>query len=277
MRNENAKTKALIRYLKTFQPGVIAFSGGVDSTLLLYLAKEAWEKTPTAVIFRSPLLTGKERERIKSLVELLRVRHYWLNSKEYLEPEFKNNTPRRCYFCKKHRIKLARRFLQQKGLQYLLDGTNADDLKVHRPGITAGREGKVVSPFADQNWTKKEIRSLSRRWGLPTWDQPSSPCLATRVAYGQRVTRPLLSKLERGEEILAQSGFDQCRLRVHGKITRIEIPEKGFPLIIAPNRRKVLLNRLSALGFPYLTLDLKGFRSGSMDELLKNPRKGATV
>ena len=167
--------------------------------------------------------------------------------------------------------------MREKGIQFLLDGTNADDLKTYRPGIKAGREGKVISPFADQNWTKKEIRAVSKRLGLPTWNQPSSPCLATRVAYGQSVTLPQLKRLQQGEEALHQLGFAPFRLRVQGNIARIEIPEKEFPRILDPKLKKNLLKRLETLGFPCITLDLKGFRSGSLDELLKTNKKGRTI
>ena len=269
----SSKTKTLIKTLKQYQPGAVAFSGGVDSTLLLYLAREAWAEPPLAVSFTSPLLTAKERDRIQELTSFLKVRLHWLNTREYLDLRFKKNSPVRCYYCKKSRIKQARPFLNQKGIKFFLDGTNADDLKTYRPGIRASIEGNIISPFALLDWTKKEIREVSRGFGLPTWNQPSSPCMATRVAYGQAITLPLLRRLAKGEEVLHQMGFGECRLRIHGSLVRIEIPEDELPLIIDLEKKQDLMTRLSALGFTYITLDLKGLRSGSMDEGLKNRRK----
>ena len=167
--------------------------------------------------------------------------------------------------------------MKEKGLVYLLDGTNADDLQVYRPGIRAAREAGVLSPLALEGWTKADIRRVSREIGLPTWDLPSSPCLASRVAYGLPITLPLLRRLHMGEEALRQMGFSQCRLRYHGPIVRIEVPEEEQSLLLSGEGRKGLIERLSELGFAHITLDLKGFRSGSMDEQLKIPNRHKTV
>lgn len=273
----SSKTQKLITYLKQFQPGAVAFSGGVDSTLLLYLAREAWSAPPLALSFISPLVTNEERDRIETLGSSLGVRLHWLKTKEYLDQRFVKNTPSRCYYCKKSRIKQARPFLSQMGIEFLLDGTNADDLKSYRPGIRASKEGKIISPLAVLGWTKKEIREVSRSFGLPTWNQPSSPCMATRMAYGQAITLPLLKRLSQGEEVLHQLGFRECRLRFHHTLVRIEIPENELTLLMDHEKRRDLLTRLSTLGFTYITLDLKGFRSGSMDEGLKKRRRTASL
>jgi pyridinium-3,5-biscarboxylic acid mononucleotide sulfurtransferase len=268
-----SKTQKLINLLKTLQPGAVAFSGGVDSTLLLYLCRQAWEKPPLAFTFLSPLLTPKERERIQDLSQIIGARLLWIKTREYLEPDFKKNNPRRCYFCKKTRFAQAQSILKKKGASFVLDGTNADDLKTYRPGIKAAHKAKIISPLALEGWTKADIRRISRDLNLPTWNLPSSPCLASRVAYGQPVTLPLLRRLNRGEEALLQMGFSQCRLRYHGPIVRIEVPEEEQAILLEGGRKKELLDRLSDLGFTYVTLDLKGFRSGSMDETLKAGRK----
>jgi uncharacterized protein len=269
------KTKALINYLKQFQPGAVAFSGGVDSTLLLYLARQAWTAPPLALTFSSPLLRDEERERIKKLSQLIGGHLQWVKTREYLDKSFKKNTPARCYYCKKSRIAEARPFLKKNGIRFLLDGTNADDLKTYRPGLRASREAKVISPFAQLGWTKKDIRQISKGFGLPTWDQPSSPCLATRVAYGQPITLPLLKRLAHGEEALAKMGLKEYRLRVHNYLIRIEIHQSEFDLFLSSTNRKRVIDHLSDLGFLYITLDLKGFRSGSMDESLIKGQKTA--
>ena len=268
-----SKIQTLISYLRKRQPGAVAFSGGVDSTLILYLAREAWSSPHFALTFVSPLLTAKEQDRIQKLADFLDVRPYFLKTREYLNQRFKKNTPRRCYYCKQCRFRQARPVLKERDIKFLFDGTNADDLKMYRPGIRASREAKVESPLAIFGWTKEEIRRVSRDLGLPTWDLPSSPCLATRIAYGQPITLPTLKRLASGEEILNRMGFSESRLRLHNSLVRIEVPEKEFGLIFNREKKLVLLSRLSALGFHYITLDLKGFRSGSMDELLKRGEK----
>lgn len=268
-----SKIQTLISYLRERQPGAVAFSGGVDSTLVLYLMREAWSSPPLALTFVSPLLTAKEQERIRKLADFLDVRPYFVRTKEYLNLRFKKNTPTRCYYCKQYRFKLAHTILKEREIKFLFDGTNADDLKIYRPGIRASREAKVLSPLALFGWTKKEIRQVSRGLGLPPWNLPSSPCLATRIAYGQPITLPTLKRLASGEEILNRMGFSESRLRLHNSLVRIEVPEKEFGLIFDQEKKLDLLSRLSALGFHYITLDLKGFRSGSMDEVLKPGKK----
>ncbi len=268
-----SRIQTLISYLRERQPSAVAFSGGVDSTLLLYLAQEAWADPPLALTFVSPLLTAEERDRIQKLADFIGARLHWTRTKEYLDPRFKKNTPSRCYYCKKSRLKEARPFLDQKLIKFLFDGTNADDLKTYRPGVRASREAKVLSPLALFGWTKKEIRRVSRRLGLPTWNQPSSPCLATRVAYGQPITLPTLKRLHHGEEVLGRMGFSESRLRLHNSLVRIEVPENEFGLIFDREKKLNLLSSLSALGFHYITLDLKGFRSGSMDEAIRSGKK----
>ncbi len=268
----SSKIQSLITFLKQRQPGAVAFSGGVDSTLLLYLAGQAWGTSPFALTFVSPLLTAKERDRIQKLSDFLEIRPHFLKTREYLSPRFKKNTPNRCYYCKQSRFSQTRPVLTRNEIKFLFDGTNADDLKSYRPGIRASREAKVISPLAFLGWTKKEIRQVSRDLGLPTWDQPSSPCLATRIAYGQSITLTTLKRLASGEEILNRLGFSESRLRLHHSLVRIEVPEKEFRLIFDQEKRLDLLSRLSALDFTYITLDLKGFRSGSMDEILR-PQK----
>jgi pyridinium-3,5-biscarboxylic acid mononucleotide sulfurtransferase len=271
-----SKIKKIIKHLSRCQPGAVAFSGGVDSTLLLYLAREAWVDPPLAVTFLSPLLTAREKKRIEELADFLKIRHHFLKTREYQDPRFKKNTPIRCYFCKKSRFDRTRPFLNQKGISFFLDGTNADDLRAYRPGIRASQEAGVISPLALYGLTKKEIRQFSRDFGLPTWDLPSSPCLATRIVYGQPITLPLLKRLAEGEELLGQMGFSEFRLRVHNSLARVEVPEKEFALILNAHIKQNLLKRLSDLGFTHITLDLKGFRSGSMDEHIRKRKRSCS-
>ncbi len=254
--------------LRRWQPGAIAFSGGVDSTLLLHLALEAWDLPPLAVCFLSPLMTVEEKERVLEITGSLGIPLKKMVSREYLLPEFTENPPNRCYYCKQYRFRLARHFLKTKGVPYLLDGTNADDLRDYRPGLQANREFQVVSPFALLGWRKEEIRRASRRLGLPTWNQPSSACLATRIPFGTPIKKEQLSRIGQAEAALRSLGFRECRLRVHGPIARIEVREKDFPKIMNKRTKAALEQTLTSLGFTYITLDLQGLRSGSMNAVL---------
>ena len=264
----SSSLKDLITALRRWQPGVIAFSGGVDSTLLLHLAREAWDRPPLAVCFLSPLMTGEEKNRVQEIAGSLEVPLRKIVSREYLLPEFIENPPNRCYYCKQYRFRLARRFLETKGIPYLLDGTNADDLGDYRPGLRANRELKVVSPFALLGWRKQDIRRVSRRLGLSTWDQPSSACLATRIPFGTPIKKEELARIGKAEAALRSLGFKECRLRVHGPIARIEVREKDFPKVMNKRTKATLERTLRALGFTYITLDLQGLRSGSMNAVL---------
>ena len=266
------RLKDLMTALRRWQPGAIAFSGGVDSTLLLRLAREAWDRPPLAVCFLSPLMTGEEKTRVQEIAGSLGLPLKKIASREYLLPEFIENPPNRCYYCKQYRFRLARNFLETQRVPYLLDGTNADDLRDYRPGLLANRELKIVSPFALLGWGKREIRRASRRLGLPTWDQPSSACLATRIPFGTPIKKEELTRIGRAEAALRSLGFRECRLRVHGPIARIEIREKDFPKLMNKTTKAALEQTLTALGFTYITLDLQGLRSGSMNAVLKKDK-----
>jgi uncharacterized protein len=260
--------QALITALRRWQPGAIAFSGGVDSTLLLLLAREAWDQPPLAISFVSPLMTSGEERQIRELTDRLRVPSKVFKGRPALDPAIRTNPPDRCYLCKKNRFRRALPFLERRRIPFLLDGTNADDLNEYRPGLRANREAGVISPFALLGWTKMDIRRAARRLGLPNWDQPSRACLATRVPYGHPLIGTLLKKIARGEALLHDLGFRESRLRAHGSIARIEIPEKEFPRLMKKKNREVLLQTLAGLGFTYIALDLQGLRSGSLNEVL---------
>ena len=263
-----SRLATLMAALRRWQPGAIAFSGGVDSTLLLRLVREAWDRPPLAVSFISPLMTSEEEQRIRELTDRLGVPLKVLKGRPALDPAIRTNPVDRCYRCKKNRFRQARILLAGRGIPYLLDGTNADDLNEYRPGLRANREARVISPFALLGWTKKDIRRTARKLGLPNWNLPSQACLATRVPYGRPLTGPLLKKIARGEALLHDLGFRESRLRAHGATARIEIQEKEFPHLLKKKNRESLIQTLAGLGFAYITLDLQGLRSGSLNAAL---------
>ncbi|MBI5584624.1 MAG: ATP-dependent sacrificial sulfur transferase LarE [Deltaproteobacteria bacterium] len=260
------RLQALLSVLKSRQPGAVLFSGGVDSTLLLALAQKAWNRSPLAVSFLSPLMTAEEKAGIGELAQLLGTPLKIFQGRETRQPIFRRNPPDRCYHCKKSRFQQARPFLEKKGLRFLLDGTNADDLSDYRPGLKANREFGIVSPLADLGWTKTEIRKTARRLGLPNWDRPSAACLASRIPYGDPVTPARLKRIAAGEEALKKMGLREYRLRSHGTLARIEVREEDLGRLLQEKNRRTLIGILKNLDYRYLTLDLEGLRSGSLNE-----------
>jgi uncharacterized protein len=261
------RLQALLTALKGRQPGVVLFSGGVDSTLLLALAQKAWDRPPLAISFLSPLMTQEEIIRIRDLAALLGVPLKTFPGRETGLPAFRHNPPDRCYHCKKSRYRQVRPFLEKKGILFLLDGTNADDLRDYRPGLRANREAGVISPLADLGWTKGEIRKTARRLGLPNWDRPAAACLASRIPYGDPVTPARLRRIAAGEEALKKLGLREYRLRSHGALARVEVRPEDLPRVWEGKNRTALVRSLKELGYRYLTVDLEGLRSGSLNEI----------
>ena len=179
-------------------------------------------------------------------------------------PDFTSNSERRCYFCKDHLYKLLDKYAEQHGFQVLLDGSNADDLSDYRPGLQAALEQSVRSPLQEAGFTKDEIRQLAKELNLPNWDKPSSPCLSSRIPYGTEITFNLLQQVEKAEDFLSVLGFNEFRVRHHGDVARIEIPPQDFNDLI--KHRLEIIQNFNDLGYQYVTLDIKGFRSGSLNE-----------
>ena len=248
----------------------IAFSGGIDSSLLLQLAKEAAGKHKTqvyAVTFDTVLHPRSDIKAAKCVAMEMDVSHVVISVNELENEEILNNPRNRCYLCKKSLFQQLQQFAESKNVQYVLDGTNADDLLQYRPGLQALSELGIVSPLALTGFTKTEVRKWAAQLGISVAERPSSPCLATRLPYGGRIEIPLLKKIEKGEGQLRELGFHNVRIRVHGDVTRIEVDKEAFlPLI---EKQEEIIHTLKVLGFCYITLDLEGFRSGSMDEPLQ--------
>jgi len=246
---------------------VVAFSGGVDSTFLLKMAAEVLgaEKV-LAVTAQSPTYTSWELEESRQLAYNLGVRQRIINTEELENDDFAANPPERCYFCKQELFSSLLRIAGTEGASYIADGSNLDDLGDYRPGRKAAKEMGVRSPLLEAGMTKDDIRFFSREMGLPTWNKPACACLSSRFPYGTRITREKLAQVEQGEDYLRSLGFGQFRLRHHGELARIEISRAQFPLMME-NAAEVA-RKLKASGFTYVAMDLEGYRTGSMNEVL---------
>lgn len=253
------------------QAPIIAFSGGVDSTLLLKAVAEICSRTDVevhAVTFHTMLHPVNDMEITRSLAREIEVSHHVIQIDELKDAGIKNNPVNRCYLCKKHLFTQLRKFADEIGTTLIMDGTNADDMQVYRPGIQALKELEIISPLAESGMTKDDIREMAASYGLSVANRPSSPCLATRFPYGTLLSQNEMDKVERGEEFLRSLGFYNVRLRVHGDIVRIEVDHIDLGMVL--EHRESIINTLKKSGYSYVTLDLEGFTSGSMD---KNIRK----
>ncbi len=262
------KYNDLLECLRTLDSAVIAFSGGVDSTFLLYAAKEALGDHVLAVTSASETIPERELEKTRELARHIGAKHKIIYTREIAREDFRKNPPNRCYYCKEELIRELWNIAHSYHYKYVLEGSNYDDKGDFRPGLQAVEEYRAKSPLLELGFTKQEIRELSRQHNLPTWNKPAMACLSSRFPYGEELTKEKIHLVEKGEDILQAIGFSQFRLRYHDQIARIEIPCSEFELAI--NNSQEIVAKLSELGFNYITLDLAGYRSGSMNKGLKN-------
>lgn len=249
---------------------LVAYSGGVDSTFLLKMALDALgPERVLAVIGVSPTLPQAELQEAKALARELGAPLLLIPTEETSNPQYMANPTNRCYFCKGELWGKLVPLARTRGLQYVVDGTNCDDVVGdYRPGLQATREWGVRSPLVEAGFTKAEIRRASRALGLRTWNKPSFACLSTRIPYNTPITLEALRQVEAAEEVLRELGFRQFRVRHHGRLARLEVSLEDFPRFIEDEIRKVIVERLRALGYTFITLDLEGYRSGSMNQLI---------
>jgi uncharacterized protein len=268
------KYRKLCGILEEMGEVIIAFSAGVDSTFLLSVANDVLGKSVLAVTAVSPTYTAEEREKAAEIVESLNVRHRFISSEELSNPEFARNPPERCFHCKTELFTKLRRIADADNVAFVLDASNADDCSDYRPGRMAAKKLGVRSPLVEAGMTKQDIRHLSRRRGLPTWDAPASACLASRFPYGEAITVEKLNRVELAESFLRRLGFLGVRVRSHGDMARIEVDQESISEIATSDLCRQISARLKEIGFAYVTIDLDGYRTGSMNEMLARATAG---
>lgn len=265
------KLQELKVIIKDLGSVLVAYSGGVDSTLLLKVAKDVLGDKVIAVTARSLTYPIRELNEAKELAGILGVQHIIIDSNELDIPEFSQNAPDRCYYCKSELFSKLHEIARSKGINYVLDGCNLDDLDDYRPGIKAAQKKGVRSPLKEAKINKEDVRKLSAQLGLLTWEKPSVACLASRFPYGDRITEEGLVMVAAAEDFLNSLGFRQLRVRHHGALARIEIPVQDIGKCLEDDVRTRIVKHLKEIGYNYITLDLQGYRTGSMNEVLVLP------
>ena len=260
----HAKRDAALSRLRGLGSTLVAYSGGVDSALLLALAVEALGDKAIAFTALSPAVAPAARARARAVAQKLGVRHVEKRSGELEDPRYAKNPVNRCYFCKTELYTLAGQEARALGLASVVSGTNADELGDYRPGLLAAGEHRIVQPLAEAGLTKAEVRALSRELGLPTWDKPQQPCLSSRIPYGTEVTAERLNQLARSEMALRALGLREFRVRYHGEIARVEVGENDLEPLLRV--RAAAVAALKEAGFKFVALDLEPFRSGRLNE-----------
>lgn len=268
--NEEAqhKVERLKGIIKELGSVCIAFSGGVDSTFLTKVSRDVLGDNVLAVTATSPAYPEREIKEAIELAKEIGVEHILIESGEMKIPEFFENRPDRCYYCKDDLFRRLKDLAHKYGLKHVIDGSNYDDGSDYRPGRKAASERGVRSPLYEAGLTKKEIRLVSRMIGLRTWNKPSFACLSSRIPYNEMITPEKLRQIEEAEDILKDFGLSQFRVRHHGDMARIEVLPEEFQQIL--DNRAIIIERLKTLGYIYITLDLMGYRTGAMNEVLNN-------
>jgi len=265
----NAKLKNLIHILKEMESAVLAYSGGVDSTFLLKAMQLSGIKA-LAVTAVSGIMPRCEVLSAKEIAKEIGVKHMIIETHELSNKRFVSNTPERCFVCKDIRFRKLKKLAMSGGYRFVIDGSNIDDLDDYRPGRKAVIKHGVSSPLIEAGISKRDVRRFSKKLGLSTWDKPSSPCLSSRFPYGRRITKEALARVEKAEDFLRSLGFREIRVRDHGSIARIEVGEKEFRSLLIPQKRKIISEALRSLGYEFISLDLDGYKSGSMNRILKD-------
>jgi uncharacterized protein len=272
------KTEHTINQLRSYRRVIVAFSGGVDSTLVVFLAKLALGQDAIAATADSPSLASSELNETKKLAEKIGIRQILVRTQELEDSNYVSNPLNRCYFCKKELSQKLKELARRLDIQFILDGTNADDLTGHRPGARALSEEDVKRPLADAGITKMEVRELAALFGLPNSEKPSSPCLSSRVQYGQIISADRLRRIERAENLIRSlTDVRELRVRDHGNLARLEFGRNERYLLFNEGLLDKIGAGLRELGFTYVTVDVLGYRSGSMNEFAASAAKPTCV
>ena len=267
--SSSEKESLLKQRLSEFPSLIVALSGGADSAYLAWAAQGVMGERALSVTALSPSYSAHDRAIVEDFVLRLGVRHEFIETHEMENPKYRANAADRCYFCKDELFSVLDAMAQERGFAAIAYGVNADDTLDFRPGHRAATEHRVLAPLLDAGLHKHEIRLLSERAGLPTWDRPASACLASRVPYGTEVTPERLALIERGEAALRELGFRQFRVRLHDKLARVEIAPEEMARALSPEMAAAISARLKGAGFTFVALDLEGYRQGSLNESLR--------
>ncbi|HVR83033.1 MAG TPA: ATP-dependent sacrificial sulfur transferase LarE [Planctomycetota bacterium] len=269
----DGKLAALRHSLSDMESVLVAYSGGVDSTFLLKVAHDVLGERAVAVTAISESFARSEAEDARRFAVQIGARQIVVETRELEQLGYRENSPERCFFCKDELFTKLAPLARREGLKVVVYGEIADDRSDHRPGARAAKDHQVRAPLADAGLTKLEIRRLSRELGLPTWDKPSMACLSSRIPYGSEVTPDKLAMVEKAEEVLRGLGLRQYRVRHHDSVARIEVDPRDLEELVRSPLRELLIDRIKAAGYRYVTLDLQGYRSGSLNEVLPKTRE----
>jgi uncharacterized protein len=262
------KEERLFTNLRSMDRVIVAFSGGTDSAYLAWAANRVLGRNAVAITADSASLPESHKRDAEAFVQRFGIVHEYVRTTEFENPDYARNDPNRCFHCKDELFTRLEQVARARGYEHVIYGVNADDLSDYRPGQNAAKQHQVAAPLADAGLTKAEIRELSRLAGLPTWDRPASACLSSRIPYGTPVTIETVKTVETGEELVKALGFRQFRVRFHGEIVRLEIARDEMPKALTIEMAQRFTAIFKELGFRYVTLDLEGYRQGSMNEVL---------